>query len=108
MTRNENTSVGLAIGVALAVLLLLCARVVAQAPAPVDRAKYAATWNEIENTVEHLNNTRLELGENIKLFAPWRVSSEPKQLRRRELYDAAARDAELIAKRYRQLRDLEQ
>jgi len=74
----------------------------------VDREQYANTWNDIEDAVTRLNETRHELGENIKLYAPWYVNSEPKQIRRRELYDAAARDAELMAKRYRQLRDLEQ
>jgi len=74
---------------------------------PVDRQLYATAWNDIEGAVEQLNTTRSELGENLQRFPPWHVSSEPKQLRRRELYDAAARDAELIAKRYRQLRDLD-
>lgn len=74
---------------------------------PVDRNAYADTWNDIEAAVERFNVTRAELGENINKYPPWRVFSEPKQMRRRELYDAAARDAEVMAKRYRQLRDFE-
>src|SRR5207237_2800037 len=106
MTRDEQTSFGLAIGLALALILLLAAA--ARAQTPVDRAKFADAWNEIEACVDRLNTTRHELGESVTVYAPWFVSSEPKRERRRELYDAAARDAELMAKRYRQLRDLEQ
>jgi hypothetical protein len=108
MTRDEQTSFGLAIGLAVTLILVLGVLAKAQAPAPVDRAKFAATWNDIEAAVDRLNVTRHEIGDSIELFPPWRVASFPKQQRRRELYDAAAHDAELMAKRYRQLRDLEQ
>lgn len=74
---------------------------------PVDRQAFTLAWNDIEEAVNRLNTTRSELGENMRTFAPWHVVSEPKQLRRRELYESAARDAELMAKRYRQMRDLE-
>jgi len=73
----------------------------------VDRDAYAAAWNDIEHAVETLNTSRSELGTNLQQFPPWQVVSDVKQQRRRELYDAAARDAERIAKRYRQLRDLD-
>lgn len=90
---------------ALTVLLLLTT--VAAQQRQVDRSRFATAWNDIEACVERLNVTRGELGENMKLYAPWHVASEPKQLRRRELYKAAALDAELMAKRYRELSDLE-
>lgn len=110
MTRDENTSFGLAIGLCVIALILLLGTVArpAQAPARVDRAKFAANWNEIEALVQHVNETRTELGDNFKLYAPWHVSSQPKQQRRRELYNSIARDCEAIAKRYRELSDLEQ
>lgn len=92
----------------LALLLILCTAAMAQQPVRVNRSRFADKWNEIEAAVDRINTTRTELGENIKRFAPWFVDCQPKQQRRRELYESAARDAELIAKRYRELCDLEQ
>jgi hypothetical protein len=110
MTDNEKTSFGLAIGLAVLALILLLGVTAkpAQAPGLVDRAKFASTWNDIEAAVVRLNSTRHELGDSVELYAPWFVNCEPQRVRRRALYDAAARDAEVMAKRYRQLRDLEQ
>jgi len=71
----------------------------------VDRARYAAAWNEIEASVKRYNEARKELGENLTGWPPWLVVSEPKELRRRELYDAAIREAETQARLYHRLRD---
>lgn len=95
------------INVLVLLALTMPATIAKNGEAAVDREAFANAWNDIEHAVDHLNLTRTELGENLQRFPPWHVVSEAKQTRRRELYDAAARDAELIAKRYRQLRDLD-
>lgn len=91
---------------------LICALLwfcVAAAPDhPVDRGRYAETWNDIEAAVGRVNEARVELGDNVRQSPPWLVVSQPKQERRRQLYETTARDLELMARRYRQLRDLDQ
>ena len=91
----------------LALILVLVTSAFAQQPVMVERSRFAATWNDIEHTVDDFNTTRKELGDSIDLYPPWRVASAPKQQRRRELYDEVARQAEHMAKRYRELSELE-
>jgi hypothetical protein len=71
----------------------------------VDKARYATTWNEIEDSIQRYNEARKELGESITGWPPWSVVCEPKELRRRELYTAAIQEAELEARLYKKLRD---
>ena len=71
----------------------------------VSKWKYAEAWNGIEESVKRYNAARTELGDNITSNPPWSVVSESKEARRRELYDAAIKEAETQAELYKRLRD---
>ena len=74
----------------------------------VSRAQYAEPWNAIEESIGRLNEQREELGESIRLSPPWRVRSDVKQQRRRELYRAIVREMESTIENYKRLERIDQ